>query len=197
MKTRNNNGISVRLLVMILALTLIVGGIVGGSVAWLTAQTAPVVNTFTVGDINITLAESNNLDLKMVPGKTITKDPKVTVLKDSEACWLFVKVEKSDTLDSYINYSVDSDNWTALPGVEGVYYHKVSSAVTTDTSFYILTDNQVTVKDSVTKENMNALETTGAVQPSLTFKAYAVQLKKDSGTEFTAAEAWAIANPTT
>ena len=37
---------------------LLVGGAVGGTVAWLSVKTAPVVNTFTYGDINITLDET-------------------------------------------------------------------------------------------------------------------------------------------
>lgn len=195
MKTRNNNGISVRLLVMILALTLIVGGIVGGSVAWLTAQTAPVVNTFTVGDINITLAETTNA-FKMVPGNPIAKDPKVTVEAGSEACWLFVKVEESSNLDNFVTYTI-ADGWTKLSenGNTAVYYREVAAIPSTgnDSSFYVLKDNKVIVNYNVTKEMMNALETTGATQPTLTFTAYAVQ--KDNIT--TAAAAWAIANPTT
>ena len=185
MKTRNNNGISVRLLVMILALTLIVGGIVGGSVAWLTAQTDPVVNTFTVGDINITLAETTS-DFKMVPGNTIAKNPKVTVEAGSEACWLFVKVEESSNLDSYINYTI-ADGWSTLSttGNTTVYYREVG-ATATDTDFNVLTGNKVTVKDTVTKTMMNALKEANATQPTLTFTAYAVQ--KDNIAD--AATAW-------
>ena len=81
-------------LFIMLSAALIVCATVAGTLAWLTDKTEPVVNTFTVGDINITLTESENLDLKMVPGQTITKDPKVTVKDGSEACWLFVKVEE-------------------------------------------------------------------------------------------------------
>ena len=185
MKTRNNNGISVRLLVMILALTLIVGGIVGGSVAWLTATSGPVTNTFTVGDINITLTETKT-NFKMVPGNTIEKDPKVTVLANSEACWLFVKVEESANLDDFITYTIDSD-WTELTGVSGVYYREVPATGDSDTTFSVLANDKVTVRNTVTKEMMNALETTGATQPKLTFTAYAVQ--KDNIAD--AATAWA------
>ena len=51
---------------------------------------------------------------------------------------------------------------------------------------------------TVTKADMNALNADGA-QPTLTFTAYAVQLNKNNTTEFTAAEAWALAEtlPTT
>ncbi len=55
---RNSNGISARVLVMAVALTLIIGGIIGGSVAWLTARSEPVVNTFTTSDITVKLEET-------------------------------------------------------------------------------------------------------------------------------------------
>ena len=74
----------------IVAVVLVLCCAIGGTLAWLTDRTNPVVNTFTVGDINIELKESENLNLKMVPGNTIAKDPKVTVKADSEACYLFV-----------------------------------------------------------------------------------------------------------
>ena len=61
-------------LALVLALTLLVAGVVGGTLAWLTDQTAEVKNTFTVGDINIGLTETTT-DYKMVPGNTIAKDP--------------------------------------------------------------------------------------------------------------------------
>ena len=88
-------------LALVLALTLLVAGVVGGTLAWLTAQTAEVKNTFTVGDINIGLTETTT-DYKMVPGNTIAKDPTVTVKANSEACWLFVKVTESENLDTFI-----------------------------------------------------------------------------------------------
>lgn len=181
---RNSNGISARVLVMAVALTLIIGGIIGGSVAWLTAKTDPLVNTFTVGDINITLTESENLNLKMVPGNSITKDPKVTVKADSEACWLFVKYEKSANYDTYLNEPTIADGWTKLDGETNVYYREVNTFTATDTSFDVLKDNKVTVKDSATKADMEAAKKNA---PALTFTAYAVQ--KDGVAD--AATAWA------
>ena len=143
-----------------------------------------MTNTFTVGNINIDLDESDDLDLKMVPGKTIAKDPKVTVVGGSEDCWLFVKVEESDNLDDFITYTVDSE-WTALTGVDGVYYREVS-ALATDQEFSVLTDDEVTVIATVTKAQMEALNVVGATQPTLTFTAYACQ--QDNVTS--AAAAW-------
>ena len=180
--------------VMVLALVLVFAVAVGGVVAWLTDKTDPVKNTFTVGDINITLTEEAGKDaeyqFKMVPGNTIAKDPKVTVLSNSEACYLFVKVEKSTTLDSYISYTMDSTGWTALDGHPGVYYREVSAS-DTNQDFYIIDNNKVTVKDNVTKTMMEDLNKESAVQPTLTFTAYAVQLHNGAETDWTAAQAWA------
>lgn len=173
---------------IVLALVLLVCCAVGGVLAWLTDTTDSVVNTFTVGNVDITLAESENLNLKMVPGQPIFKDPKVTVVGGSEACWLFVKVQESDNLDRYIEYTVDSTVWTALPGVENVYYCEVS-ANTDDQIFDVLTGNQVTVNNNVTKEMMDNLKDNPL--PTLTFTAYACQ--KAGVTS--AADAWAKINP--
>lgn len=188
--------------VLLLALVLIAGAAVGGTLAWLTDTTDEVTNTFTTSDIDITLTESDDLDLKMVPGCTIEKDPKVTVLKDSEKCYLFVKIEKSSNFDSFMTYTVAA-GWTPLndtnnDGVadDGVYYREVNTS-TTDQVFVVLKDNQVAVKGTVTKADMEALNVNGAVKPTLTFTAYAVQLYKSNGVKFDVTEAWTNAQPTT
>jgi len=179
----------------LLAVILILTCVVGGTIAWLTDETEAVVNTFTVGDINITLEETTE-DFKMIPGFTIDKDPIVTVKAGSEDCWVFVQVEESDNLDDYIEYEVDKNNWTELEGVEGVYY-TFSKDVTADRPIKDLLNNQVSVLPTVTKEMMEALKKDGAVQPTLTFTAYAVQLMKNNTEQFTPAEAWAAATAAT
>lgn len=170
----------------IVAVVLVLCCAIGGTLAWLTDRTNPVVNTFTVGDINIELKESENLNLKMVPGNTIAKDPKVTVKADSEACYLFVKVEKSTNFENFMTWAI-ADGWQLVPGETNVYYREVN-ATTADTSFDVLKGNSVAVKDSVTKADLNAL--TRDTFPTLTFTAYAVQ--KDNVA--TATDAWAKAN---
>ena len=161
-----------KILVACLCVALAVLTIAGTTLAYLTSKTEAVVNTFTVGNIDITLAETTTT-YKMVPGTTIAKDPKVTVEAGSEACWLFVKVEESTNLDDFITYTIDSD-WTALTGVDGVYYREVDAA-TTDTSFNVLTGNQVTVKNTVTKPMMDAITNGTTTKPTLSFTAYAIQ----------------------
>ena len=156
-------------LALVLALTLLVAGVVGGTLAWLTDQTAEVKNTFTVGDINIGLTETTT-DYKMVPGNTIAKDPTVTVKANSEACWLFVKVTESTDLKDFITYAI-AEGWTALPGVDGVYYREVPASAA-DQTFSVLAGDAVTVKSDVTR---TMLETAKTDAPTLTFKAYAIQ----------------------
>ena len=156
-------------LALVLALTLLVAGVVVGTLAWLTDQTAEVKNTFTVGDINIGLTETTT-DYKMVPGNTIAKDPTVTVKANSEACWLFVKVTESTDLKDFITYAI-AEGWTALPGVDGVYYREVPASAA-DQTFSVLAGDAVTVKSDVTR---TMLETAKTDAPTLTFKAYAIQ----------------------
>lgn len=172
-------------LALLLAIAIVVVGAVAGTVAWLTDKTPSVTNTFTTSDINIELKETKN-NFQMIPGWNIEKDPKVTVKVGSEACYLFVKLEKSTNFDTFMTYEM-ADGWEALPEAPGVFYREVAAA-TTDTTFAVLKGNQVTVKDTVTKEQMNAL--TADTYPTLTVTAYASQQFKNNTQEFTAAAAW-------
>ena len=166
--------------------------IVGGTVAWLMAKTESVVNVFTYGDINISLEETTGDKYKMVPGNVIEKDPKITVLKESEDCYLFVKIEESTDakLDAYIEYAVE-DGWMMLESVEGVYYREVKMDAQNQI-FTVLKDNQVKVKGNVTKEMLNSL--TESTYPKLSFTAYAVQ-RDETITEINSAiKAWELIN---
>lgn len=185
---RRRRSVSGRAFVTLLALVLVFGCAVGGTFAWLTAKTDAVVNTFTYGDINISLAEATGNDYKIVPGVNIRKDPKVTVTAGSEACWLFVKVEEenwptfkeTDNRTAKIAYEIES-GWTELEN--GVYYREVGAAAA-DTSFEVIKGNLITVSENLTKDEVKDIVT---VHPKLTFTAYAVQ--KDGVAD--AATAWA------
>lgn len=174
---------------------------VAGTLAWLTDKTDPVVNTFTTSNIDITLSESENLNLQMIPGHTITKDPKVTVEAGSEPCYVFVEITKSTTpsFDSYLTMNMDSTKWSLVTGETNVYvYNGIVDASTTEQILYILTggtDNHgsVTVKNEVTKSMMDSLSANKL--PTLSFKAYATQAYKAAGSTFTVAEAWTNINP--
>ena len=187
--------VSSRAFIALLALVLVIGCVAGGTVAWLVATSDTVVNTFTYGNIDIALAETTGEDYKIIPGKDIPKDPKVTVTAGSEACWLFVKVEKvgdigTSTTDP-VHYAIDT-GWTQLKDkdgkdVSGVYYRQVG-AVDNDTAFNVLKDNKIIVSGELTKETINGY---AVQQPKLTFTAYAVQKENID----TAADAWAKVTP--
>ena len=192
-------------LALVLALAMIVVCVVGGTLAWLTATTGSVTNTFTYGDINIKLEETDataaadgsaTKEFKMIPGYTIAKDPKVTVLAGSEKCYLFVKVDKSTNFDTFMTYTMET-GWTQLKDasenpVPGVFYRIVDTA-DMGTAYSVLANDQVTVSDDVTKGMLNNL--TENTYPTLTFTAYACQYMKNNTDSFTAAEAWAKVYP--
>ena len=93
-----------KVLILALCAVLLVSISVMGTMAYLTSQDE-VTNTFTVGNVKITLDETDVDDstkdaardqanaYKLLPGQTYTKDPIIHVDADSEACYLFVKVE--------------------------------------------------------------------------------------------------------
>jgi len=175
------------LLVSVLAIVITLACAVGGTLAWLVSASDPVVNTFTYGDINITLTETdtddgdgnnNTNEYTMMPGAPIEKDPLVTVMQGSEACWLFVKLEKSDNFDDFMTYAME-EGWTQLKDdsgdVTGVFFRRMAAedAAAADKTYQVIKDDTITVKDRVTKEELNALDDT--TYPSLTITAYAVQ----------------------
>lgn len=174
--------VSSKMFVMMLALVLVFGCAVGGTIAWLVTKTDPVVNTFTYGDINIELKETTGNNYKIIPGVDIKKDPKVTVLPKSEACWLFVKVEEEGEFALSVTYKI-ADGWTQLvdnsgKNVDGVYYREVNAKDAQEgVSYYVLKGNDtypegvISVDSLLTKTAVNNIKT----QPKLTFTAYAVQ----------------------
>lgn len=179
-------------LALVLALTLLVVGVVAGTLAWLTAKSDTVTNTFTTSNIKVELKETTGPEYKMIPGYTIRKDPTATVLPGSEECYLFVKLDKSTNFDDYMTYKM-ADGWEPVSGETNVYFRKVLTD-NIDKPYSVLKNNQVTVKGEVTKAMMDDLTT--ETLPKLTITAYASQLYKSAGVEFTPAEAWAKANPT-
>ena len=175
--------------------------LIGTTFAWLMDKTETINNTFTIGNVDITLEETENLDLKMVPGAPITKDPKVGVVAGSEACWLFVTIEESTNLDDFITYTVEG-TWKAVPGAENVYYIQVDADTAKAGKIYpVLTGNQVTVNNTVTKAMMDEIKAAPSKAPKLSFTAYAIQqtgFNDGAKTEAeNAAAAWAVAKNAT
>ena len=88
-------------LLLTLCAVLLIAASVLGTMAYLTS-TDTVTNTFTVGNVEIKLDETDVTDpngprvkansYKLMPGTTYTKDPTVTVLKGSEESYVRMKV---------------------------------------------------------------------------------------------------------
>lgn len=195
----NKKFIAILSVFVMLALTMVVGCAVDGTVAWLVSESESSVSTFTLGDINIKLteAESESQPLKIIPGVEIRRSLKVTVEPNSEACWLFVKVEETNWSHfpdangtAKVSYSVagGTDDWKALEGNPGVYYREVSAGDAQTGVVYDVNCN-VTVSQMLTKAEVNSIAS--GTQPQLSFTAYAVQ--RDGIDD--AFRAWEVANP--
>lgn len=177
------------------ACALCVGLGVAGTLAWLTDKTESVTNTFTTSNINITLTETTGSNYQMIPGFTITKDPKVTVIAGSEDCYLFVKLEKSANYSNYLEDYEIANGWSQLKNgdndVDDVFYREVASDEEKQ-EFYVLKNNQLTVNTSVTKNMMDNIDNKTTSAPTLTVKAYATQLYETNGKKMDVYTAWTV-----
>lgn len=206
-----------KLVAVALATIIAVMAVAGASLAWLQETTTPITNTFTEGKVDIELYEhiydpttqdltatttTSGVDnYKMVPGDVLPKDPTVAVVAGSEACWLFVKVEKINDVDTFLTYEIAA-GWTKLSETSDangnetvVIYRSVTAAdASSGVSYSVLDDNKVTVNTTVEMSHMNNL-TSSDKRPQLTFTAYAIQNANiaDSNASGSAVdEAWAL-----
>ena len=110
MKTKN------KIIGLVMVAVLLVTASVFGTMAYLTSQDV-VVNTFTVGSVDIKLDEAKVYEdgsladeggrvkennYKLIPGHTYVKDPRVTVLAGSEESYIrmIVTISKAKELDA-------------------------------------------------------------------------------------------------
>ena len=191
-------------LAMILAVVMLMTACVAGTLAWLQDSTPEVKNTFTVGDVTITLkesplkadgtygdpAEGTKNEYQLIPGETYTKDPTVAVTDDSEDCYLFVKFEEKGNAATYIDYTSTlnaTNGWTQGDGTNipaNVWYREVLKDAGTK-SWKLLVDDKIIIDaEAVTKDTMAAADAA-----ELVYTAYAVQMDNVAD----AAAAWKIA----
>lgn len=195
MRNKTNRTVSIKIAALIAAIVLVIGCTAGGTVAWLVSKPKPIVNVFTVGNINAELAETAKA-FKIVPGVDITKDPVATVKANSEDCYLFMqpteenwpkfKTTEAGSTTRKVEYEI-ADGWIELTPKHGVYYREVTKS-DKDQVFHVLKNDKVTVSSTLTKEEADAIQTAG--DPKLTVAVYAVQ-KENMGS---ATEAWEKAN---
>ncbi len=130
-------------LALLLCTLMIVSASALATIAYLTDSEA-VVNTFSVGQVGISLDETDvnpdgtvkepyardkENEYHLIPGSTYTKDPIIHVDDNSENCYVFVKVvnpieayESKEEDYNSIAKQIKDNGWTALDGVENVYY---------------------------------------------------------------------------
>lgn len=135
-----------KILAVVLSCAAILGGTVFGSMAYLKDQDV-VTNTFTVGQVDISLDEALTNDAgeklaadkttvytdpaaqtladrvkantyKLIPGHTYVKDPTVHVAAGSETCYVFVKVENG--LAKSDKKTIEADHDAAVGGYKSV-----------------------------------------------------------------------------
>lgn len=125
------------LLTLACAACLVVGSVMG-TLAYLTS-TDSVKNTFTVGDVKITLDEApvgedgdaiagdrvKANEYHLLPGHKYHKDPTIHVAEGSEDCWLFVKVtnaiEEIEGPTDTIAEQMAAEGWTLVDGETNIY----------------------------------------------------------------------------
>ena len=171
-----------------LALILILIFSVSATYAYLT-DSAVAVNTFTVGQVGISLTEDtaarsigSNI---LIPGLTYEKKPLITVDDESQPCWLFIELENGledieAVGDTSIAAQLKKNGWLPLEDTEDVYYY--SSVVSAGDT--VKTFESFTVSSDVTAEELATCD--GA---TVGVTAYAMQA---AGFD-SAADAWAQA----
>jgi len=185
-----------KLLVAALALTLVLCIAMGVTLAWLTAKTDTIVNTFVIGNIGLRLTETGasgadgllGNTYNIAPGAELPKDPQLTVSANSEKCYVFFKVvnanntfvKDEETLD-IIEYGI-ADGWTALAGNDGVYYRVVDTSGT-DQTFSLFTGDKVTVNNKLDTEDIETDNEGNAVSPTITITGYAIQFTATADVE--------------
>lgn len=150
-------------LVLALCAVLLVVTTVFVTMAFLTSEDS-VQNTFTVGEVTITLDEADVKtdgtyetnqnarvdanEYKLIPGHTYIKDPTVHVDDDSEECWLFVKVENGlvnaeKAGNTTIEEQMKANGWTLVDGQKNIYVYK--EVVTAETGANVVVFSSFTI----------------------------------------------------
>lgn len=104
-----------KIIASLLALVLVIGASIFGTLAYLQDKSEEVKNTFTVGDVQIKLDEADvdvygkkvsedrvlGNEYKLIPGHSYIKDPTVTVEAGSEESYIrmLVTINNADQLD--------------------------------------------------------------------------------------------------
>lgn len=188
-------------LMSVLAIVLVIAMSVAGTYAYLTSNDE-VVNTFTVGNVAITMDETDvdnstvgadrdkANEYKLLPGHEYTKDPIIHVDASSEDCYLFVKVVNQIAEiegGTTVADQMAVNGWVAVEGQNNVYVYTQNDALATvkaDTDVNVF--GTLTIADTVTNTVL-----ADYANKTITVTAYAIQA--DGFDDKSAAEIWAAA----
>ena len=131
---------TIKALTLALCAVLLVVSTVFATLAYLTSTTELVTNTFTVGNVTITLDEAKVTEYgdkdgdtrvtentyKLLPGHFYTKDPTIHVKAGSEPCYVFVKVTNDiaaieATGNTTVAAQMTAKGWVLVSGTTNVY----------------------------------------------------------------------------
>lgn len=159
---------------LLMAFVLVIAGTVGVTLALLTSKSETVTNTFSIGNVKISLAETTtDNDYKLIPGNTISKDPTITVGADSEDCWIYVRLEVANDLAAVLTLDYDAA-WEVKSTTAGtattVIILKPKATKTANDKIAVFGDNNILVKDNATADDLDK-----ANDKTLVVTAYAVQ----------------------
>ena len=157
---------SKKALAMLLSLVLVIGCVAGGTLAWLVDSSETVTNTFSVGDINITISETTGTSYKILPGGTSAKDPTLKIQQGSEKCWVYVLVDNTVVLNGEVvaTPNIDKSDWSVVEtnGTKTLYRYKaVVDASSVEQPLPVFTT--VAYADTITKDNIDTLKDTKIV----------------------------------
>ena len=195
-----------KIVALLLCAVLLIGASVAGTLAFLTSK-ATVTNSFTVG--KVVLGEDGKAGLdeakvdeygvadssaarvtentyKLIPGHTYTKDPTVHVGANSEACWLFVKIDNGiadieaatttgEGAYTKIAEQVVANGWTLVDSETNIYYKEAAKTGNTGADYVVFGNFRLATSADVSNY----------ASAKITVTAYAIQ--KDG---LTVTEAW-------
>ena len=162
--------INKRAVIAVVATVCVLSVGVGSVIAYFSSISGPVVNTFTVGEVKINLTETTGDTYQLIPGAAVEKNPVVTVKGGSEECYVYVRLERTGDLDSYVTYQL-ADGWYNLGGIDGVYYRLVEGSGV-NKNYHVFENDRLTVRNNLTKEKMAQIDESSC---KMVVTAYAIQ----------------------
>lgn len=167
-----------KLVVAVVALSLALVTVIGGTLAFLLDESNVVTNKFTYGKIEIVLTEEKGANqtgmnfTNVVPGDVLEKDPVVTVNAGSEACYVYVLIDNQ--LGDAASYNIDTTKWIEIQDYTNVTkklyrYYEVVNALQGAKDLTVFT--KLTFRSDLTSANLTSLKDKDVVITAYAYQA--------------------------